>query len=195
MAGQIGVADCVQQVGLALARGALEVERRELRRLGRGHALCGIRRQYVAGAGYEAGEGLRGIDAGYALAKRGECVAIKRAGQRIGHAGALCGIVGGAAWAAAAAEAQFGELATPRVHQDAHMAHVRPGNLPREREPISKAVRNPVRRELGRQIQVEGSRLGAVVARLNRLDPLAVDLLTQVLAQALANVGPIGRQV
>ena len=72
------------------------------------------------------------------------------------------------------------------------MAHVGPGDLPGEREPVRKAVRYPVRGKFRRQEQVKRTRFLAEGAELNRLDPLAVKLLTEILAKTLANV-PLAR--
>jgi len=80
-------------------------------------------------------------------------------------------------------------------YRAAHVAHVRASDLPCQRKPVREAILHPIGAELGRQIEIERARLLAVRARLDRLDPLAVHLLAEVLAQPLADVGPIGRQV
>jgi hypothetical protein len=68
--GGVGVADGVEQVRLALAGRALEVERRELRRFERGHALRGVDREHVGRAGNEFSEGQRGVEPDRASRRR-----------------------------------------------------------------------------------------------------------------------------
>jgi hypothetical protein len=75
------------------------------------------------------------------------------------------------------------------------VAHFGAGDLPGEAQPVGKAVGHPVGGELGRQEQVERAGLLAERAELDRLDPLAVELLAQVLAQALADVSPVRSKV
>ena len=58
-----------------------------------------------------------------------------------------------------------------------------------------ESVLHPVGGKFGRQEQVERARFLVEAAELDRLDPLAVQLVAQILAQALADVRPIGGQV
>jgi len=73
--------------------------------------------------------------------------------------------------------------------------HFAAGDLPRQTQPVVEAVLYPVGRELGRQVQVERACVLAETAELNRLDPLAEQLVAQILAQPLADVSPIGGEV
>jgi hypothetical protein len=81
------------------------------------------------------------------------------------------------------------------MHGDADVAHIVARDLPGEREAIGEAVRHPVGGELGRQEQVQRPGLLAEAAQLDRLDPLAIELLTDILAQAVADVCPVGGKI
>jgi hypothetical protein len=81
------------------------------------------------------------------------------------------------------------------VDLDADVAHFAAGDLPGQRQPVMEAVAHPVGGKFGRQEQVQRAGFLAEAAELDRLDPLAVQLLAQVLAQALADVGPVCGQV
>ena len=174
----------MKQVRLALPRRALEVERRELRRFQRGHALCGIDREHVGGARNEFGEGQRRIKPG----NRG--IGAERRGSLALHRSDRPGVVGGHS-----AHPQFRHGAAARVDGDPDLAHFRTRDLPRERQPVGKPIGHPVRGKLGRQEQVERAGFLAKRADLNRLDPLAVQLRAKILFQALADIGPICRKI
>ena len=75
------------------------------------------------------------------------------------------------------------------------MADIGPGDLPGQRKPVGKPVGNPVRGKFGGQKQIESAGFLAEAARLDWLDPLAVQLLTQILAQTLADISPVGGQI
>ena len=182
------VADRMQQVCLALAGGGLEVERAELRLLGRAHALRGIEGEHVRFAGDEGGEGQAGVEPNRA----GETGIAKRIGADRHHR--IVGAVIGRA-ATVRMQPQIGDLAAAGVHLDAYVAHFAARDLPREAQPIGEAILHPVRAELGRQEKVERAAVAVDPADLDRFDPLAVQLVTQILAQALADVGPVRRQV
>ena len=201
------MADGVQQVGFALTGGGLEVERRELRHLDCGHALGGIGGEHIGGAGDEAGEGERGVEA-----DGGHADGIVRAradigqGQADGAAFLAGGVVGGAATGIVrpvaggftrgiAGQTQIGHLAAAGMDGDAHVAHFAAGDFPGEAEPVGKAIRHPVGREFGGQEQIERAGILGKAAQLNRTDPLGEELLTQILLQALNDIGPIGGEI
>src|SRR3546814_9949774 len=69
------------------------------------------------------------------------------------------------------------------------------GDLPGELEPVVKPVVDPVGGKFGRQEQVERARILAETAELDRPDPLTVELVPQILAQALTYVRPIGSKI
>lgn len=94
-----------------------------------------------------------------------------------------------------AMQAQIGNLAAAGVHGDAHMAHFTAGDFPREAQTVSKSILHPIGGKFRGQVQFERAGFLTQPAHLNRLDPLAVELMTQILAQPLADVGPIRRQV
>ncbi len=100
-----------------------------------------------------------------------------------------------AAEAVMAGERQVGQLAAAGMDQDAHIAHFAARNLPGKRKAVRESVRHPVGRKFRRQEQFERARFLAEGAQLDRPDPLAVQLMAQVLAQALADIRPIGGQV
>src|SRR5690606_23271996 len=60
---------------------------------------------------------------------------------------------------------------------------------------VGKAVLHPVGREFGGQEQMERAALLAEAAYLDRPDPLAEQLVPQVLAQPLADVRPVCRKI
>ena len=173
------MADRVQQMRLALPRRGLEIERRELRRFRRGHALRGIIGQHIAFARHEAGKGERGVEA---------CAA--KLGDGIGGAGGRGRMI----VRGSGTDMQLGQLAAAGMDRDADIAHFAASDLPGKREPVREPVVHPVGREFGGKIKVERPRLAAEIAQLDRADPLAVQLLAQVLAQAYANVRPVCRQ-
>jgi len=75
------------------------------------------------------------------------------------------------------------------------VAHFIAGDLPRQRKPVGKAVSHPVGGKFGGQEQVERAGFLAVRTELDRPDPLAVELLAQVLAQALADIRPVRGEI
>jgi len=161
---------------------AFQIERRELRGFHRRHALRGIAGQHIGRAGDESGKGQRGVQPDRALAQgaqfcRAHAQRIARLRQRSLAARAL-----------AIAETQALRRAAIRRDRNADIADIRTGDLPRQRETVGKAVRHPVRAELGRQEQVQRAGVGMEHAQLDRPDPLGEQLLAQVLAQALADV-------
>jgi hypothetical protein len=120
-------------------------------------------------------------------------VPVTKAAKGHAHAGAVVGRA--VAEAVLPAQIDVGQLAAARVDLDAHVAHFAAGDLPGEAEPVMEAVLHPVGGELRRQEQVERAGFLAEAAELDRLDPLAVKLVTEVLAQSLAYVRPVGGQV
>src|SRR5260221_1909929 len=78
---------------------------------------------------------------------------------------------------------------------DSHIADIRPGDLPGERQPVGEAVAHPIGRGFRRQEQIERPGVLAEGADLNWLDPLAMQLLTEILAKALADVRPVGGEI
>ena len=185
---QEGMAGGVQQVRLALAGGGLEVERAELRLFGRAHALRGVERQHIGFAGDEGGEGEAGVEPDRA----GETGIAQRVGADRHHRG-VGPVIGRAA--SVRMETQIGDLAAPGMDLDADVAHFAARDLPRQAEPVGKTVLDPIGAEFGGQEQVERTAVLVDPADLDRLDPLAVELVTKILAQALADIGPVRRQV
>jgi hypothetical protein len=74
------------------------------------------------------------------------------------------------------------------------MAHVT-RDLPGQRQAVRIAVGHPVGGKFGGQIQVERAGFLAEAAQLDRTDPLVEELLSQILAQALADIGPVGGEI
>ena len=184
---QEGVTDGVQQVRLALAGRGLEVERAELRLFRRSHALCGVEGEDVRFAGHESGEAERCVEADAGS----EALVAERIGADSHHRGIA--VVGGAA--AIAMQTQVGNLAAAGVNRDVHLAHFAAGDLPGQAEAVGEPVLHPVGAEFRRQEKVERACFGIDFPDLDRLDPLAVQLMTEILAQPLADVSPIGCQV
>ena len=119
-----------------------------------------------------------------------------RIADRIGgdrHHAVIGTVIGGAP--PIGVQVQVGDLAATGMHADADIAHFGGCDLPRERQAIRKPVLHPFRREFGGQEQVERARLAVDTADLDRLDPLAVQLMAQILAQALADIRPIRREI
>lgn len=58
-----------------------------------------------------------------------------------------------------------------------------------------ETVTHPVGREFGREIEVERAAVAVQRAELDRLDPLAVQLVPEILAQALTDIGPVGSEI
>ena len=77
------------------------------------------------------------------------------------------------------------------MHRDTDMADIWPRDLPGQRETVGKAVGHPIGGKFGRQEQVQIAGLVAKRAELDGFDPLVEKLLPEVLAQALANIGPV----
>ncbi len=92
-------------------------------------------------------------------------------------------------------QAQIGDLTASRMHLDADIAHFAAGDLPCQAQAVGKAILDPVGAEFGGQEKVERARILFDATDLDRLDPLAVKLVSQILSQALADVRPIRRQV
>jgi hypothetical protein len=69
------------------------------------------------------------------------------------------------------------------------------GHLPGQRKPVGKAFTHPVGGKFVRQEQIECPGFLADRAKLDRLDPLAVQLLAQIFAQTLADISPVRREV
>ena len=182
------VADGVQEVGLALAGPRLEIERAELGPFGRGHALRCVAGEDIRFARNEGGEGQHRVepDAG------GEAGIADRVGGDRHHPG-IGTVIGGAA--AIGVDVQIGDLAAAGMHADPHIAHVRAGDFPCQRKAIGKAILHPFGGEFGGQEQVERPRVTVDAADLDRLDPLAVQLVTEILAQALADIAPVRRKI
>ena len=120
---QEGVAGGVQQVRLALAGGGLEVERAELRLLGRAHALRGIERQHIGFAGDKGGKGEARVEADRA----GETGVAQRVGADRHHRG-VEPVIGRTA--AVRMQPQIRYLAASGMDLDADVAHFAARDLP-----------------------------------------------------------------
>ena len=179
------MADRVQQVGLALTGRRLEIERRELRLLERRHALRCVAGKDVGLAGDEGGKGQRRIEPD----RGGEACIRERACGHRNHAGT---IIGGTP---TVIKPQVGQLPPPGVDHDVDLAHFAAGDLPCQLQPVMKPVTHPVGREFGREIEIERAALAIEAAKLDRLDPLAVQLMSQILAQPLTDIGPVSSKV
>ena len=185
---QKAVADRVEQMRLALAGRGLEIERRELRLFRCAHALCRVEREHIGLAGDKGGEGQarvetdRAGETGVAQRVRTDCHH-RRVGPVIGRTAAI------------GMQPQIGDLAAARMHLDTHVAHFAAGNLPCQAQPVGKAILDPVGAEFGGQEQVERARVLIDAANLDRPDPLAVQLVAKILAEPLADIGPIRSQV
>ena len=182
---QIGVANRVEQVGLALSGRRFEIERRELRLFQRRHALRCVAGQHVGLASDESRKGQRRVEPD----RRGE-IGIPHRSCR--HRDGRCAVIGGTA---AIIEPEFRQLAAAGVNLNIDHAHFAARNLPRQLQPIMKTVAHPVGGKFGRQIEIERAGFPVETAELDRLDPLAVELMAQILAQALTDVGPIGGEI
>src|SRR5690606_28765847 len=128
--------------------------------------------------------------------RRGEAVVADRFHRQRPDAAAEAGVVRRAvAETVFAAELEVGDLAPPGVYGNPDVLHLAARDLPRERQPVVEPVLNPIGGELGRQEQVESAGLLAEAAQLDRANPLAVQLVSETLAQSLTDVRPVRREI
>ena len=185
---QIGMSNRVEQMGFALSGCRFEVKRGKLRAFGGRHSLSRVACENIRLAQNKGCESERGVEA-YA---GGETCIPQSVGRDRHHRG-IGAVIG--CPPAIRVQIEVSHLPAAGVDADVDFAHFTAGNLPRKRQTLGKTVLHPIGREFGWQIQIERAGFLINSAHLDRLDPLAVQLMTKIFAQSAADIGPVGCKV